>query len=346
MYGRDDVELALYALDEGFSYQAAGELVGASREAVRAWARGQVPHERRVRRGRRGATIAPDVPDDEGGTVGREDMTPEEIDAALLENQLLRAVLADLKEGGWNPASTSNRRKAELGERLRRASGLPLRSITAFLGISKSSYEYHRARLGAPDPRAGLGAEVVRLFEAAGRARGYRYVWEELRGEGWRVSEKVVRRVMREEGCRVVYLRRRRRRPYSSYAGEISPAPANLVARDFHASEPGRLLLTDVTEFRLPGGRKVYLSPVVDCFDGMPASWSIGLHPDEDLVVSSLLGALARGTAAGVVVHTDRGARTGARRGSPHARRTAWSGPCRPRAAAGTTPPARASSAG
>ena len=38
--------------------------------------------------------------------------------------------------------------------------------------------------------------------------------------------------------------------------------------------------LTDITEFRLPGGEKVYLSPIVDCFDGMPVAWSIGLHPD------------------------------------------------------------------
>ena len=28
-------------------------------------------------------------------------------------------------------------------------------------------------------------------------------------------------------------------------------------------------LTTDITEFRLPGGEKVYLSPVIDCFDGM-----------------------------------------------------------------------------
>ena len=33
--------------------------------------------------------------------------------------------------------------------------------------------------------------------------------------------------------------------------------------------------LTDITEFRLPGGEKVYLSPVVDCFDGMPVLASL-----------------------------------------------------------------------
>lgn len=38
---------------------------------------------------------------------------------------------------------------------------------------------------------------------------------------------------MREEGLEVVYNRRRRR--WSSYAGEVSAAPPNLVARDFSA---------------------------------------------------------------------------------------------------------------
>lgn len=66
-----------------------------------------------------------------------------------VENRLLRAVLDDLKGAGSHPGSMSNRRKCELGERLRAATGLPLREITAFLRIS-SSYEYRRARLGRP----------------------------------------------------------------------------------------------------------------------------------------------------------------------------------------------------
>ncbi len=47
-----------------------------------------------------------------------------------------------------------------------------------------------------------------------------------------RLSEKVVRRLMVEE--QLVVSRNRRRR-YSSYCGEIGPAPDNLIARDFKA---------------------------------------------------------------------------------------------------------------
>ena len=65
------------------------------------------------------------------------------------------------------------------------------------------------------------------------------------------VSEKVVRRIMREGAMRPVYLKRPKR--WSSYAGEIGEAPANLVERDFHADAPNMLWVTDVTQFTMDG---------------------------------------------------------------------------------------------
>ena len=121
------------------------------------------------------------------------------------------------------------------------------------------------------------------------------------------VSEKVVRRIMSEERLFVVYSKPACRR-YSSYAGEVSDAPANLVGRDFGAGLPNYLWLTDITEFRLPCGDKVYLSPVLDCFDGGLAGWSIGRKPDAELANSSLRRACARRTGGErTVIHSDRG---------------------------------------
>ena len=142
--------------------------------------------------------------------------------------------------------------------------------------ISKSSsYEYQRAALCRPDKRAGLRARVREAFEGASASRGYRYVTHALRSgdDPVTVSEKVVRSIMREEGLAVVYAKRRAR--YSSYKGEISDAPENLVNLHFRAAAPNELWLTDITEFGLPGG-KVYPSPILDCFDGALSAWSIG----------------------------------------------------------------------
>lgn len=44
-------------------------------------------------------------------------------EVAMTENQPIRAVLDNLKRAGSHPGSMSNRRKCELGERLRAAAG-------------------------------------------------------------------------------------------------------------------------------------------------------------------------------------------------------------------------------
>ena len=327
MHGREKVELFLLAREEGMSVRGAADFAGVSRGAAQNWALGELPRSytgvpapRRIRgedTSRRERPMAEGrsiyEPPRSGPLAG---LNPDQI-----ENLLLRAVLADLKAAGWDPASISNRSKCELGERLRRATALPLRSITGFLRISKSSYEYWRRRLagGEPDRDADIRQAVRDAFGASGGSRGYREVHARLRRAGVRCSEKRVRRVMREEGLRPAYARRRRR-GYSSYAGEVSKAPPNLVARDFHAGAPDELWLTDVTEFRLPSGEKAYLSAVVDCFDGMPVGWSVGRSPNAGLANSSLLGALAR-RRPGVrtVVHSDRGC---------HYRWPGWAGIC------------------
>ena len=99
-----------------------------------------------------------------------------------------------------------------------------------------------------------------------------------------------------------------KRRRYGSYMGEISPAPDNLLNRDFSASAPNEKWLTDITEFQIPAG-KVYLSPMIDCFDGMVVSWSIGTRPNAELVNTMLDAAIdtVAISAERPVVHSDRG---------------------------------------
>ena len=51
--------------------------------------------------------------------------------------------------------------------------------------------------------------------------------------EGIKVSEKVVRRIMKQEK---LIIRRKRRQKYNSYKGEITPAVENVIDRDFQAA--------------------------------------------------------------------------------------------------------------
>ena len=71
---------------------------------------------------------------------------------------------------------------------------------------------------------------------------------------------------------------------------------------------PNEKWLTDITEFQTPTG-KVYLSPIIDCFDWMVVSWTIGTSPDAELVHSMLDAAIetVAETTDRPVVHSDRG---------------------------------------
>jgi transposase InsO family protein len=109
---------------------------------------------------------------------------------------------------------------------------------------------------------------------------------------------------MREEKLTVPA---KRRRKYSSYMGEISPAVENVIARDFQTDKPNDKWLTDITEFHIPAG-KVYLSPILDCFDGLAVSWTIGTSPNAELVNEMLDGAICTlQDDEKPIVHSDRG---------------------------------------
>ncbi len=146
---------------------------------------------------------------------------------------------------------------------------------------------------------------ITEIFESNHRCYGYRRLQASLTRQDVTISEKVVQRLMKQESLIVAKPKRRR---YASYLGEISPAPENLINRDFQAAAPNEKWLTDVTEFQIPAG-KVYLSPIIDCFDGLVVSWTIGTSPDAELVNTMLDAAIETVTETSdrPVVHSDRG---------------------------------------
>lgn len=172
-----------------------------------------------------------------------------------LENDILRGVVEVLR--GASLGSLTNGEKTLLIDRLRRETGRRLSELTAFSRISKRSYEYQRSAIAGGDEYTDLRSLVVEAFEGSNKTRGYRYITHERRGldEPVVVSEKVVRRIMAEEGCRVVHLKKTKH--YSSNKGEISDAPDNLVKRDSHADASSKLRLSDTTEFGTPPANAV-----------------------------------------------------------------------------------------
>jgi transposase InsO family protein/transposase-like protein len=212
-------------------------------------------------------------------------------------NELLK------KELGIDQQLLTNREKTQLVDALRSAHALS--DLLAEVKLARSSYFYHRGRLGLGDKYVTVRAVMADIFEQNYRCYGSRRMHATLARLSVNISEKVVRRLMKQESL-IPVLRKRRR--YGSYMGEISPAPDNLLNRDFSACAPNRKWLTDITEFQIPAG-KIYLSPMIDCFDGMVVSWSIGTRPDAGLVNTMLDAAIDTVSAScdRPVVHSDRG---------------------------------------
>lgn len=220
-----------------------------------------------------------------------------------LEIDILKETINVLKKDpGIDMASLKNREKAVMVDALKDKHSLPV--LLERLGLSKSSYYYQETAMRREDKYDGVRRQISELFYENKCRYGYRRIYGLLKREGIVLSEKVVRRIMREDGLSV---KTKRRRKYNSYQGEDSPAVPNIIQRDFHADRPNEKWLTDITEFAIPAG-KVYLLPIVDCFDGMLPCWTISTVPDSCLVNTMLDRAVVQlQEGEHPIIHSDRG---------------------------------------
>ena len=306
------------------SHEAAAEL-GVQAAVVREWKRQMlagskethVARERRERPGDGGGArpVVPDAPAVAAGSrdaagladalasmekrLARMQARLDELDADVerqrrekreldVEIAIRRGALELLgKEPGADPENLTNREKTLLVKTVSETLGVTARSLLPVVGIARSTYHYQLKSMKRPDKDAPLLELVREAFENSERRYGYKRIHLELKSMGVRVSAKRIMRLMTSHGLVPLFKSAKR---YSSYKGELTKAPKNLVNRDFHAEAPNRLWVTDLTEFSIPAG-KAYLSPVIDCYDGLPVAWTIGTSPNADLANGMLADA-------------------------------------------------------
>jgi transposase InsO family protein/transposase-like protein len=244
------------------------------------------------------AKNTPDIAPAEGMEALRAQMLDMQMEIDILKETI--NVLK--KDPGVDQTALKNREKAVIIDALKSKYSLP--DLCRKLDLPKSSYYYQEKVMRAKDKYQELRKHICDLFHSNRDVFGYRRIHTLLQKEGTIVSEKVVRRIMKQEGL-VVKVKKRHK--YNSYKGEISPAVNNLIDRDFHADKPNKKWLTDITEFSIKAG-KVYLSPIIDCLDGMPISWTIGTSPNADLTNTMLRNAISKlEPNEKPIVHSDRG---------------------------------------
>lgn len=169
--------------------------------------------------------------------------------------------------------------------------------------IPRSTYYAILKRLDAEDQYAALRFEIRSICEEHKGRYGYRRVTAELHNRGRQVNHKVVMRLMKESHltCKV------RMKKYRSYRGEVGKVAPNLINRDFHAQGPYRKLTTDITEFSLFGA-KLYLSPVLDMYNGEILSYVISDRPALQQVTEMLDQLFERIPEDAVpIMHSDQG---------------------------------------
>ena len=175
------------------------------------------------------------------------------------------------------------------------------------LGVSRSwFYKWKSASRGPrAERRRRLAAEVKRLFEAHGGKYGSPRVTDDLRDEGWRVSENTVAALMREQGLAA---RAGKRRRATTRPGRGRWRAPDLVKRDFPAATLNCKWYGDGTEIGTGEG-KLYLDSVLDMASRRVLGFALGEHHDAGLAYGALAMAIAvrGGQAPGVIFHTDQG---------------------------------------
>lgn len=165
-----------------------------------------------------------------------------------------------------------------------------------------------RPRAPARPTRPELWEAAAEIFSRTANGCGHRQIAMCLRAEeGAVIADKTVLKMMREMGIRCGIRRETAYHRYNSYRGVVGRTFENVIARDFDAGAPWRKLGTDVTEFKVAGG-KAYWAPTLDfCTKEIVAS-DISTTPDmaqQVRMLDELLSKIPEGAAP--TMHSDRG---------------------------------------
>ena len=99
---------------------------------------------------------------------------------------------------------------------------------------------------------------------------------------------------------------KRNKRKYSSYKGTVGKIADNYINREFYADKPNQKWYTDVTEFNLRG-KKIYLSPILDGFNGEVISYNTPKSPNLEQINDMLNKAFDGRNLEGLIFHSDQG---------------------------------------
>ena len=169
--------------------------------------------------------------------------------------------------------------------------------------MARSTFYYNTRRLGQPDGNDAIRERIRAIFNKHHSRYGYRRITDQLHNEGIEINHKTVQKLMGQMGLKA----KRKRQHYRSYKGELGKIAPNVIDRDFYADMPDQKWATDVTQVKIKD-RWVYLSPVLDMFNGEIVSYVISNRPDLNMVMTMLDKAFRKRNIQGnLIFHSDQG---------------------------------------
>lgn len=171
------------------------------------------------------------------------------------------------------------------------------------ISVARSSFYYHIKKNAIDDKYEEIKTQINTIYHRHKGRFGYRRINLELKKQGYIVNHKTVLRLMKLLGLKSLI----RIKKYKSYKGEHGKIAPNLLARNFKATQPTQKWATDITEFNV-SGKKLYLSPIIDLFNGEIISYELSESPNFKQVVNMLKKAFKKlPEKADLILHSDQG---------------------------------------
>lgn len=169
--------------------------------------------------------------------------------------------------------------------------------------MARSSYYYHQKRSQLADKYIEAKLLITKIYHHHKGRLGYRRITLEINKKYFTINHKTVLRLMRELGLKSLI----RIKKYKSYKGQRGKIAPNVLQGDFKAASPNKKWATDITEFKV-FGNKLYLSPIIDLFNGEIISYELSERPNFEQVVTMLKKSFKRiPDPTNLILHSDQG---------------------------------------
>lgn len=149
--------------------------------------------------------------------------------------------------------------------------------------MARSSYYYHEKKNKLTDKYDTEKDLIKQIYDHHKGRYGYRRITLELRNKGIILNHKTVLRLMKQLGLKSLI----RVKKYKSYKGQQGKIAPNILNRKFKSERPDQKWATDLTEFNVLG-QKLYLSPIIDLFNGEIVSYQLSERPNFKQIIEML----------------------------------------------------------